>query len=477
MSWRPAPGRPARLPRVSNVEGTRPQRRTRPGRLTLGFLSFLWPGLGHAALRRRSAALVLAIPTLIVVLAWLAQFATRGATGFAISLLSPSFAWALMASFIVLGIWRLVAVADAARQGAAPVPERRALTSVGLGAIVLGIVAPHAIGAYVAWGAYDTWSSVYQPTPITSADGSPGPAPAVSLAPGQSAAPSAGPVETPSPSGRFTVLITGIDSSATRHHALNDTLIVASIDPATGKAAMVSFPRDLAGFQLYDGGTYPDRINSLMGWSDGNLKRYPDGGMPTVARELGYLLGIPVPYYASVDLEGFSRMIDAVGGVTIDNPKPINDPGYGGWTDKRPIGFHLSAGVHTLDGQTALAYARSRKGIGDTDFSRARRQQQLLVALGKKLSDPAMLGRLPAVLNAAKQTIRTNVPPDLLPTLLGIGQTVQDNQINGVVLGPPYAERIPNTSAYLLALDDAKVKKLSVTLFGADSRFATAEGG
>jgi LCP family protein required for cell wall assembly len=240
---------------------------------------------------------------------------------------------------------------------------------------------------------------------------------------------------------------------------------------------MVSFPRDLAGFPLYDGGTFTEKINALMGSANRNPKRYPDGGLPTVARELGFLLGIPVPYYASVDLRGFSKMIDAIGGISVDNPKAIDDANYGGWTDKRPIGFHLSAGVHTLDGQTALAYVRSRKGIGDNDFTRARRQQQLLVALGKKLSDPAMLGRLPGVLDAAKQTIRTNVPPDLLPTLLGLGQSVQDKRIQGFVLGPPYAQRITNSSAYLLALDENRIHRLSVALFGADSRFATAAGG
>jgi LCP family protein required for cell wall assembly len=461
---------------VSNVEGRDPDR-SRPGQLTLGFLSFLWPGLGHAALRLRRAALILAVPTVILLGLWILLYAQRGTAGFAISLISPTVAWSLMATFIAIGVWRLIAVADAARRGTPPAPDRRAVTGIGLGAIVVAIVAPHAIGAFYAYELYDTWTAVYQPTPVTAADGSP--APHESLAPGESPPPvaSLGPIVTPSPSGRFTVLITGIDSSATRNHALNDTLIVASIDPTTGKVAMVSFPRDLAGFKLYDGGTYPDRINSLMGWSQQNPKRYPDGGLPTVARELGYLLGIPIPYYASVDLQGFSQMIDAVGGVTVNNLKAIDDPGYGGWTDKRPIGFHLSAGPHTLDGQTALAYVRSRKGVGDSDFTRARRQQQLLVALGKKLSDPAMLGRLPAVLSAARTTIQTNVPPDLLQTLLDLGQKVQNNTVQSYVLGPPYAERIPNSSAYLLGLDDARVRKLSVGLFGADSRFAAAEGG
>jgi anionic cell wall polymer biosynthesis LytR-Cps2A-Psr (LCP) family protein len=170
-------------------------------------------------------------------------------------------------------------------------------------------------------------------------------------------------------------------------------------------------------------------------------------------------------------------MIDAVGGVTIDNPKLIDDPNYGGWTDKRPIGFHLTPGVHELDGQTALAYARSRKGVGDNDFTRARRQQQLLVALGKKLTEPAMLSQLPSVLQAAKGTIQTNIPPELLQTLLDIGGSVQDKRIQSYVLGPPYAQRVLNSNAYLLQLDQARIHRLSVGLFGTDSRFAGAPDG
>ena len=63
-------------------------------------------------------------------------------------------------------------------------------------------------------------------------------------------------------------------------------------------------------------------------------------------------------------------MIDLVGGVTVDNPKAINDPRYD-WLDGRR-GFRLTAGKHKLDGDTALAYVRSRQGVGDNDFQRAR---------------------------------------------------------------------------------------------------------
>ena len=82
---------------------------------------------------------------------------------------------------------------------------------------------------------------------------------------------------------------------------------------------MVSFPRDIADFPLYSGGTYHGKINALMTDADTNRARFPDGGLTTLTKELGYLLGVPIHYYAAVNLDGFETMIQAVGGVTIEN--------------------------------------------------------------------------------------------------------------------------------------------------------------
>ena len=202
---------------------------------------------------------------------------------------------------------------------------------------------------------------------------------------------------------------------------------------------MISFPRDIARFPLSDGRTFVGKINGLMSYANTHKKEFPDGGLPTLVKELGFLIGVPIHYYAAVDLEGFSKMIDRVGGVTINNPREINDPGYGGWTDGR-IGFHLTKGKHKLDGQTALAYVRSRKGIGDSDFSRARRQQQLLIALEEKLTDPAMLPKLPDILNAAKNTLVTNFPPDRLSDMLDISKRVDEKNITRKVLNAAVLE-------------------------------------
>jgi polyisoprenyl-teichoic acid--peptidoglycan teichoic acid transferase len=446
-----------------NTERARGARRGRSSSVA-AFLSFLWPGAGHWYRGRRRAALLYALPVVGATLVAIAQV-INGASGLALELFAPSFSLTVLILIILLGLWRLVAMIDA---GAPSAGWRRA-GSATIGAFVVLasiVVVVHAAGAYVAWSFYQAGSRIFVVDPGTEAgtgSGDPDSAPLVAT-----------PYATPATqAARINVLLTGIDSAAGRNHALNDTLIVASIDPVSHTVAMVSFPRDIANFPLWKGGKFPDKINSLMSYAAQHKKEFPDGPLPSLIKELGYLVGAPIHYYAAVDLAGFRRLIEKVGGVDIDNPRLINDPDYGGWTDRRPIGFTLSAGVHHLDGQTALAYVRSRKGAGDSDFSRARRQQQLLVALARKLSDPKMLPRLPDLLTVAGDTVRTNFPSDRLREMIELTRDVPDNSITQVVLGPPYSKR-PSLTAdvYTLELDFSRLAALSMKIFGTESTYS-----
>jgi LCP family protein required for cell wall assembly len=296
---------------------------------------------------------------------------------------------------------------------------------------------------------------------------------AASLAPGETAAPSE-----PVKPARINILLTGIDSDVHRSHALNDTILVASLDPTTGDLAMVSFPRDMSRLPMPGGKTYMGKINSLMPYADKHRDEYPEGGMAALTKEVGYLLGVPVDYYASVDLEGFRKLIDRVGGVTVNVQTAINDPGYGGWDTPGKIGFKISTGKHTLDGETALAFVRSRKSPGDSDFGRAARQQQLLVALQRKLVDPAMLPNLPGLLQDATKTLKTNFPPDRIAEVLDLARKTDEKATKKYVLGPPYSNHPTNLSTYILIPDMKRIAKLSVELFGDDSRYAaTSETG
>jgi LCP family protein required for cell wall assembly len=437
-------------------------------------LSFLWPGLGqwYVGLPRLAAFLALPILGLLLLLvAWLAG----GLDHALIDLLAPAVAVTFIVLVIAEGALRIGALAHAAyvASGRRRSSWRRASVSGPVLALAFLVAASHLWAVSVAWSLYDASGRMFDGPeavlPLPSGQASPNPSDDFLATPGA----------TPeTASSRINVLLTGIDSSEIREHALTDTLIVLSIDPVTGKAAMISFPRDIARFKLWDGRTYTGKLNSLLTYANNHPTEYPEGGLPTLIHELGYLLGVPIHYFAAVDLAGFVKLVDAVGGVTVDNPRAINDPGYGGWTDGR-IGFTLSAGVHKLDGQTALAYARSRKGSGDNDFTRARRQQQLLVALRNRLTDPGLLLKLPSIITTASAILRTNFPRERVNEMLTLGHAIGDKDLTRqVVLGPPYAVNPPagTPGGYQLVLDMARIAKLSIEIFGADSSYSTAHG-
>ena len=445
-----------------------PRRYTPRSPAIAAFLSFVWPGLGQWYAGWPRAAVLFAAPIaaiLLLLLIWLAGGLERAL----VDLLLPSVAVTFIVLIVAEGAWRIAALIHAAWLTGGRPAFRQPQVGGAVTALTVVVVVTHLWAASVAWSLYQASGRVFDP--------------GVGLGPLSSGAPApsdgflATPQATPETAdSRINILLTGIDSSERREHALTDTLIVVSVDPLTGDVAMVSFPRDIARFQEPDGSTFKGKINSLMTYADNHPKEYPDGGLPTLISQLGYLLGVPIHYYAAVDLEGFRKLIDAVGGVTIDNPKAINDPSYGGWLDGH-VGFRLSKGVHHLNGENALAYARSRKGAGDNDFTRARRQQQLLVALRARLTDPTLLPQLPSIIEAGSNTVRTNFPRDRLQEMLAVGRAIEsDDGIQRVVLGPPYAKNPPpgTPGGYQLIIDMDRLAKLSIKLFGADSRYATA---
>ena len=452
---------------------THPTRSSRSPSLAT-FLSFLWPGLGHWYLARPRAALVYALPVLVVAAIVVIRIATTGLERFALELFDPSFASTALILGILLGLWRLVAMGDVFAATPARGARRRPATAV-LGVLALVVVIGHGALGYMTWSFYEAGSRIF-----VNDDGDELPFPSepatsdelVTADPAESPGDTV-PAATPGPaSSRVTILLTGIDSSPTRRHALNDTIMVVSVDPDTKTVAMVSIPRDIGRFKLPDGRRFDGKINSLASYVRRNPGEFKNGPTRTLMDAVGYLIGVRIDYYAAVDLAGFVRMIDLVGGVTVVNDRAINDPVYGGWTDGRRIGFRLSVGRHTLDGQEALAYARSRMGAGDSDFSRARRQQKLLIALARKMADPAMLPKLPAILSEAGNSMRTSFPADRLSEMLDLARSIDEKAIRRVVLGPSYSTRATNTSEYMLVPDMKKIARISVSLFGDDSRWA-----
>jgi LCP family protein required for cell wall assembly len=415
-------------------------------RLAAAGLSAVLPGLGQAFNRRQRLSLLFLVPSLLVIgvagLAWATQTPTRLA---AWAVAPPVLAALLTLNVLVLG-WRLVATGQAFLDTRQHGPTGR-LGVVGVALLALLVVVPHLL-AYsygTAFGA--TFARVF--------DGQ------------QLAAAGSDPPAGPGPSERLNILVVGVDAVPGRTATLTDTMMVASFDPVGKTASIVSLPRDLIDVPLGDGNRFGPKLNSLMSYADSHRARFPKGGIRTLETAVGALLGIPIHYYARMEFAGFVSMVDAVGGVDITVPRAIDDPGYDGFGEGKR-GWSISAGRHHLDGANALAYARSRKSVGESDFTRAGRQQQLIVALKEAATrGGSMFWKLPALLDAVGASIRTDLPIDRLPQLAAAIDEMAPSGIARAVIGHPLVRSVDTRYGSSLEPDVAAIHDVAAGLFPA----------
>lgn len=172
--------------------------------------------------------------------------------------------------------------------------------------------------------------------------------------------------------GRVNILVLGMGGSGHSGGQLSDTIMIVSIDPETGQTSMLSLPRDL--WVPVPGSGNFTKINALSAF----------GGPKMMKQGVSNILDIPIHYYISLDFKGFTKIVDAVGGVDINNKTNLYDYAYpcDGLNGYCP--FSLKKGKHHLNGKVALQYARCRKGTCGSDFGRASRQQEVLLAVGEK---------------------------------------------------------------------------------------------
>lgn len=249
--------------------------------------------------------------------------------------------------------------------------------------------------------------------------------PAASVQPSPSAAPSVPASPTPSPtlnadllSHRLTVLVIGTDVNAgraARNEPLNtDSLMLASINADQSKVTLISIPRDLTDVPLADGATWDRKINAIERERD----------LPTLVSAVSTLLGAPIDAHVQIDMDDLAKLVDAVGGVEVNVEEPLHDP---------KVSLDLPVGSHHLEGAQALSYVRTRV---DTDFGRARRQQEVVLALVSKLVSPQTDVDVASLLSGLR-SLDTDLPLDDLPTLLEIGRRAQSATTTREVLSPP----------------------------------------
>jgi LCP family protein required for cell wall assembly len=226
---------------------------------------------------------------------------------------------------------------------------------------------------------------------------------------------------------RVNILLLGIDKRPDEQYARTDTMILVTVDPVTGKAGMLSIPRDL---WVTIPGYGENRINTAHYVGDKN--GYPGGGPALAMKTVQYNLGVPVHFYVRVDFDGFRRIVDTLGGIDIDVPQAINDPKY----PDENYGydpFYIETGLQHLDGNTALKYARTRATLG-SDFDRARRQQRVLIAIREKALAIGAIPRIPELWSTMADTVQTDLQLVDILELAKLADQITSDDIQSAVL-------------------------------------------
>ncbi|CUS02924.2 exported protein of unknown function [Candidatus Promineifilum breve] len=241
------------------------------------------------------------------------------------------------------------------------------------------------------------------------------------------------------PDGTTNILLLGKDVNADGSgDARTDTMIVVSVNRETGTASMISLPRDL---YVY----LPNRIMSRLNTA------VTLGGVDLLKQAILYNFGIPIHYYAQVDFEGFKRIVDLLGGVEMAVSCPLQDwrlisPELDQTVEENWEQFRLEAGLHQMDGDLALWYARSR--LTTTDFDRGRRQQQLLQAMLNQSIDLGLVARAPELWNAFSDVVETDMDIGRILQLATLASEVRANGIQHLYLaGKMRAWTVPDSGA------------------------------
>ncbi|HEY0069867.1 MAG TPA: LCP family protein [Chloroflexia bacterium] len=221
------------------------------------------------------------------------------------------------------------------------------------------------------------------------------------------------------------ILLIGLDERSGVEETRTDTQIIVHIDPAAGTAALVSLPRDL---WVEIPGHGEDRINAA--YKTGEKDR-PGGGPALAKATVRENFGIPIHYYAMVNFQGFEQIVDLLGGVTIDVPRPLVDNEFP-FQEFGATRVYIPAGLQHMDGHTALQYARSRHA--DSDIGRNSRQQQVLLAIKEQGVSLNVLAHITELAQELGDSVRTDLLPLQIGSLAQLSQSIDSDSIQTVVI-------------------------------------------
>jgi LCP family protein required for cell wall assembly len=407
-----------------------PQVMTRRG-WWLVVLNFLIPGsaqvlagsrrLGRFGLGATLTLLVLAVVAGVSYLLWptvvLTVFtSTVGLWAAALVLAFYAAVWLIL----TLDTLRLVRLVRAA-------PKARPLIAVFTTVVMVAVCGTAAYGAYVATTASGFLSSVFV----------------------------AGPTEPPV-DGRYNILLLGGDAGPDRDGLRPDSISVVSIDAETGKAEIIGLPRNLSDVPFPAdsplASVYPEGYGSIDGcevsacmlnsiYTEVELKSpdmYPNAvsegsepGIEGMRDAAEGVTGLTIQYFVLVDMQGFSDLIDALGGVEITVTERVP---LGGDEELNGVAEWFEPGKQHMDGYHATWYARSRHG--SSDYDRMERQRQLQEAVLKEANPANVLSKFQAVANAGAQVVKTDIPQGMLGYFVNLASKTKSLPVGNVELTP-----------------------------------------
>jgi LCP family protein required for cell wall assembly len=228
---------------------------------------------------------------------------------------------------------------------------------------------------------------------------------------------------------RLNILLLGGDAGPGRIGLRTDTMMVASIHPITGDAALIGIPRNFGGVTLSDGTPIPvTQLGHVYGWGARHPDTFggPDPGANAVRDAIQNITGLEIDYFVLIDLTGFADVVDAFGGVSLNVVVPVDGPLY----DVETGGYEMvriPAGHQRLDGGHALAYARSR--YGSSDYVRMGRQRCILDSMAAQADLLSLFPKIDALTEVIEANLATDLPVDLIPELIRLTPRISAGSI------------------------------------------------
>lgn len=243
-------------------------------------------------------------------------------------------------------------------------------------------------------------------------------------------------------------VIVGVDTRKNIGMLNTDVLVVAVANPVTQKLTMVSLPRDtrveIPGYPGYH------KVNEVFALGENkrkeaelNKKPVTENGMTFLKKTLEHMLGIPIEHYVELDFEGFTAVIDNIGGVKVEVDRDLVYE-----LPKAGVYRNLKKGTQVLNGEQALGFVRHRidrrgEAYNSSDFDRNRRQQQVIRAVVDKVVSIDGISKLTTILDTMSKHIRTDLSPDQIKGLaLDFASISSDKMVsldNGAVWKSPYS--------------------------------------